>query len=72
MIRELSLQDTLDKALHHAVTEHFCKLFGVLMTDPKSPAAFERFKNGLGNLFYAYHQVEDILAEQREQDHGHA
>ena len=66
MIRELRLQDTLDKALHHAVTEHFCKLFGVLMADPKSHEALQRFQNGLDNLCHAYCEVSSIIAEQEE------
>lgn len=65
------LSNTLDKALQHAVIEHFCKLFNVLMSDPKSPEALQRFQNGLDNLFYAHAKVESILAEQREeQGHG--
>ena len=65
-----TLPRTLDRALQEAVAQHFCKIFGVLMTDPKSPEALQRFQNGLDNLCHAYVEVSSILAEQEERGYA--
>ena len=48
-------------ALEEASVKHFCKLFDVLMSDPKSDEAYKRFEVGLENLVNVSNRVEELI-----------
>jgi hypothetical protein len=61
----MNIQPLLEEALEHAVREHFCKLFNVLMTDA-SEQSTERFRAGIRRLAETEKLVSDMIKRWQE------
>jgi ABC-type sulfate transport system substrate-binding protein len=51
-------------ALDSAVQAHIAKMFNVLITDPTSEAALERFSKGIGDCLIAYERMKLVICKK--------
>jgi hypothetical protein len=57
------LKELMERSLEHAVQQHFCQLFQVLMVDPSEPG-MKRFAKGLNKLAVTEAMVGTMIQEE--------